>query len=251
MCVGNVLIKEMQGLVNSGFTIGIYPISFRVNIESFMWQKSVQVIAFLPSNYPNTSLKQTFGGKVAEVALIVRPERITVLQLRVFSSIRTSLFDRTVRLETEEIQGTKGLGKAILCYAIQQVWNYFEKDLVPFSDLVVDLETGATNFYSSSEFRRLTNQYNHLTKSELISSIIAWYPNGIEWIEYLDQKSESELRKMYTEHIENRQLANYYHNTYGFRSVVDDYLTEPFEQVENTTIVMEAPISVILEHCNF
>jgi len=158
-----------------------------------------------------------------------------VLHLRVYSSIRTQGVYPT------EIQATKGLGKAILCYAVQQAWLSFQRVLGEFSELIIDLETGATNFYEESELEKLVEKNQYLSKRRMISELVAWFPTvDLD----LDEYDEDQLRVIYTEVKENRQLANYYHYTYGFEPIVDD------EPLQNKTIVMEAPASVVFEHCN-
>jgi hypothetical protein len=239
----------MNHLVDSGFMIGHYPISFSVTIDDFPWHKRVKVIAGLPPDYPNTLLKQEFEDKVAEVHLTLRRNTITVLFLRVYSSARTYLLNGQ-RPDLVEIQSTKGLGKAILCFGIQQAWAYFgENVLGSFSDLVIDLETNATHFYEPSEFDVLVDQNRYLSKNDIIAQLIAWFPKLDEVALYneLYQKPDYKLYKLFTAHKENHQLATYYQNTYGFEPVPpeDDYLS----LVEDTSIVMEASASVIFQHC--
>lgn len=211
----------------------MYPIYFDLNIESTAWQQTLKVFAFLPMDYPDTPLKQTFGGKVAEVILTIRSGRITILHLRVYSSSRTQ------GVSPSEIRATKGLGKAILCYALQQAWDYFQRSLGLFSDVIIDLETGATNFYDESEFAKRVEKNQYLSRQSLISKIMEWYPD-VELEEY----DEDQLREIYTELKENRQLATYYQNTYGFEPIFE------VDSIQNKTIVMEAPAQIVFERCN-
>jgi hypothetical protein len=241
----------MQGFDHSGFTIGEYPIFFKTEIMDTRWEKIVRVNAFLPPEYPDTPLKQAFHGQVAELILTVREKTITVLLLRVFSSKRTFLLNRD-RPNLQEIQSTKGLGKALLCYGIYHAWKYFSGFLGSLSDLIIDLETGATQFYTSSEWHTLVqqnqqNQQNqHLSKAELISRILSEYPNTeTNGFNTLRRKKDSDLHELYVKHQENRRLADYYRHTYGFEAVEDPTLVD----VEQPTIVMEVPATLLFHHC--
>jgi hypothetical protein len=244
--------RKKSKRIDSGFAIGDYPIFFESEI---MAGKIFKVDAFLPPDYPYTLLKQKFEGKVAQVILSIQgfgSDRITVSHLRVYSSTRI-LNDESS--DIEEIRATKGLGKAILCYALQQALLYFGNDFDPFSEIIVDLETGATDFYTESEFNKLVQENRLLSKEMLISGIIDWFPmlDAIELYKYLNEETEDELRKMYTTLEEHRKLATYYRNTYGFEPVYNVH--DVFSIIEGkfrlmVTVVMEAPISVILQHCD-
>jgi hypothetical protein len=247
----------MNEIVESGFSIGSYPIFFKVDIQSTQLQPTIKVVALLPPDYPDTLLKQKFEGQVAEVHLTLRPKTITVTYLRVYSSIRTYLLSGEYPDRTE-IQSTKGLGKAILCFVIQQAWTYFAELLGSFSDLIIDLETDATHFYELSEFDILIRQYQHIRREDVTAQFVDWFPmlDPLKLYDKLAQKNDHKLYKLYTEHIENRRLADYYHHTYGFDYVsIDDPYIENFgyrfsvNLINNTRIVMKASASVIFGHC--
>jgi hypothetical protein len=247
----------MKEIIKSRFSIGSYPIFFKVDVQSTQ-QTTIKVVAVLPPDYPDTLLKQKFEGQVAEVHLTLRPKTITVTYLRVYSSIRTYILSGEYPDRTE-IQSTKGLGKAILCFAIQQAWTYFAELLGTFSDLIIDLETDATHFYELSEFDILIRQYQHISKEKVIAQFIDWYPmlDPLKLYDKLVQKNDHKLYKLYTEHIENRRLADYYRHTYGFEYVaIDDPYIENFgyrfslNLINSTRIVMKALAPVVFGHCS-
>jgi hypothetical protein len=245
--------------VYSGFSIDFYPIFFKVNVQSFQLHKIIKVVALLPPDYPNTMLKQEFEGQVAEVHLKLQIDNITVTYLRVYSSIRTYIL-RGQYPDMNEVQSTKGLGKAILCFAIQYAWTYFGENFIgSFSNLIVDLETNATFIYELSEFDIMIEQNRYINRAEIIDQFIEWFPmlDATKLYDKLSQKNDHKLYKLYTEHKENRQLADYYHRTYGFEHVpIDDPYVENFGYrlnlniVDSSLIVMKASGSTIFEYCS-
>ena len=243
-----MLNVKHSGTIQSGFSIGSYPITFAFKIYDSASRRSVEVQALLPANYPDTPLKRAFGDRIATVSLAIDRQKITVLFLRVYSSSRTYV-DIDRRPLPDEIQGSKGLGKSILCFGIYQAWVYFNS-LFTLSDLVIDLETGATHFYDDSEWDALIQQTSHLSSNDMIIEIVNADPiadpiaDPVELYVKLRSKSDKDLRELYVEHIENRKLAKYYQTTYGFKPVPQEDV-----YIEDSTIIMEAPVTTVFQHC--
>jgi hypothetical protein len=236
-------------LVDSGFKIGSYPIYFQVVIPKYASTRQISIIAVLPGDYPDTPLREYFGGEVAQVLMEISFKKIYVKNLRVYSSSRTR-FETGEQPYPEEIQGTKGLGKAILCYGIQIALKQFVDFIGSPSELVVELVTGATQHYEFDELQALIEQnLNHLSRLDMTSQIIHWFPmlDPIILRNRLDQNDDYTLGKLFTKHQENHKLADYYQQTYGFERIPS---YSSYHLIENDAIIMQAPISVVLEHCN-
>lgn len=192
-----------------------------------------------PKNYPNTKFKQD-NNELAYLKIDFSDSKdyVYLMDFYVYSS---RLHVRSKHASKEELDLTKGLGKRILCYAINRL---IAKNIINNDTAKLRLYAGGGNCDSEKDLEDILKKFT-------LSQMDAWIKNNLarhpDIVEDLLSMSKKEKATEICAALNNSKLVKYYEQ-YGLK--VDlNFNTTP-KKLDLSYVPMSGYLYNILEKCN-
>jgi hypothetical protein len=202
-----------------------YPIFYSYEMD----ESNFTVYGILPEEYPTTKLMaksesnqfSTYKNQVFYLNIFVRPDELYIASFYVFPAVYKS-----VSLK-EELDGTKGIGKDLLCKSINlciELYGYKDQISLTSSAELINPVTYGVSYEEAMQFFKENHPKTYVILKE-------------EYEE--DLISKKDIVSRYFKVLENYKLVDYY-KTYGFVITNDK---------NGNSIEMEADTKDVLKNC--
>jgi len=222
--------------------MSVFPIKkldLEIKIQKFDTKDgSLEIIIPYPKNYPNTEFKIKNESNVIGILEInfneVKTEDYISLDFFYVYSSKSNV--RSKYATKEEIELSKGLGKKMLCYAINLL---IDNKIIDAKTTILKLNAGGGYCASEEEVDKILSVFS-------IEEIDNWIFENIKssYKHYLSSLSLNQKAKIICKALDNLKLVKYYEE-YGLKPDVVD----PSE-LDLTWIPMSGYINDVLKKCD-